>query len=507
MEKILSIDPYVRTRQKSDQEIFQTLADEYFTAKEKKLLQNLSNRSLSEMKFDAGEYRLLRSRAPSMLDKSSLEAFFKFCFTIDVFLNLVREINFKVQNMNMIDSLSKDELDHDIIAPDFRLWPFHDKGQWSGGYKKGQLASGSSLGVRRYTDESDSKLKDNVKLHEDEVFLLSFRPLRILAGLAQGLFFTEGRSWCNAGINNAKNANLKTVETGYLVGLEDDIKNFINSAKQNVADAGDEGGQPPANGGPIGHFTSGGDSVKWPDKVKELNQHDSCKYSKRLSDAYIQSHVNMDLNNMYTNLQKFYLEKRALSTLGYSPHNPVDFMNFRNRQDGYASTFNCGPGMVPRFIGHNGEDVPYRHAVIERNGKQFINTALVDPDRSYCTATIPVTQAGRFQAMLSQPFPDAYRDNYGISSTAPVPFNANAMLLSERNNMGMPLPPMPVQDKSMRKMEKKKMNGEPTPMAEPSKAEMKAYYRHKHKSKKKKSKKGKSRKGHTKRRTPSRSRR
>lgn len=431
------------TRKSDDQPLIDRVAELFLTAKQKQLIQSLNGGALS---WSRGDLKRLESRSPSVMTGeagAAYRALFNFGFTIDKYLSYLRELEFRLRNQQLIDGLTKAQFDHDIIAPDFRLWCSHDLAPWAGGHVAGK--TGPSLGMKRHA----KGLKSNTDLHFDEMFLLTFKPLRMLAALAQGLFL-DGANYCNKGMKDklaAKEINITRFADASKLEEKDNEPYFINEPgvrqwiKEGVdARVYDDLGV--GNGGPIGHYDVDNSNVNWKAVIAEMgtdlgkDKPNPMRFCPKLSDAFIESGVIHKLNGLYYDLQNEYMQKRPTTTMGMYPHNPVDMLSYKNRIDNYSGAFSCGPGMTPRFVGYDGQDVKLRDAIIERNGRQYINTGMVDPDRSYCTATIPVTQMGRFSALLSQPFPDAWTERGGIRSTAPIPFEAKAMLLSERGGGG-----------------------------------------------------------------------
>jgi len=151
----------------------------------------------------------------------------------------------------------------------------------------------------------------------------------------------------------------------------------------------------------------------------------------RIKAAFLGTGANTHSNTMYHDLQKQYFQARSISPVDLNPSSARELMQYRNRLDSYASTFNCGPGAIPRFIGYNGQDVPIKQALVTKNGRQFINTSVVDPDRSYCTAVIPLERGMQMNAMfgnMKAMYLPQWRQDKNMDTMA-IPFDASADIM------------------------------------------------------------------------------
>ncbi len=477
------------TRRPEDQPLVARVADHFLETKERNLIQRLLGKA---PQFTQDEYRLLKSRLPSWQVGSggvggrepalSFISLYKYMSTIDQVLNHLRQLDWQTENIDsLVSEDNQKSLDREILAPDFRLWGWVDY-QAAVIPTKERYTQGSVLSSKYTVNGAGQPLEKNVgHLCFDEAVLCSFPIINELIALAQGLYYSTSGNWINAQHGVIANDNLVGLASGNLEDVKEMTSNYYVANKSEIAvhalgrelaarlfGTGSGGGEEETEeyevttgegktetktrtvrkegkglsiagvtGGAIPHYITdnagaGVNGRTW-DAIKQLyksGKETKYMFCERLSEAVTDSGVLSDMQNMFYELQKKYLLRRSTTTLGYRTQNPLNMLAHRNRADGYATTFGCGPGMRTKFLDYDGLEVEPKRAIITRNGKQYVNTGLVDPDRSYCTAAIPLSgMSGGYAPMsamminggqISRPFPDAYND-IGISSSAPWP--------------------------------------------------------------------------------------
>lgn len=506
------------TREARDQPLITAIANEFLTSKDKRALSALLGKAPDSLLYDMDEYRVLLSRVPSQMFGGQPEpqgypfmALYQFCFTVDYVLSRFRSYEFQVSQLDSLPSIeNKIALDRRILAADFRLWEFHDLP--AGGYPYRPSASGDGkdviagavLGSKMKWDGAALVAKEPVDFAHDERMMTAFELLNYISALSQGQYrFFDGQKWDWSSSKLGQGAR-KLGTVWQQIGSKDSyLKAILNSAtgaERKYTTAAETDGPDQFIGGALARVADDGSEIKWSTLVAAMEKKEGLEFCPRLAKAFVESKASFAMNQRWFALQQQYTQKRQTTTLGIDYYNPMQMLQNRNKLDGYKGTFNCGPGMTPRFIGHDGSTVPESLAIIERNGRKFINTALVDPDRSYCDLAVPLSGAG-YGALSVSPAQVAGRKNRGG-----VPFDASAMTLAARDALPresvLLRRAMQKQDEKMAKMEarlhrlgKKKRSSHKKKKKQASVAKYRASGAPKHRTKKSKSKKSKSGKG------------
>lgn len=103
-----------------------------------------------------------------------------------------------------------------------------------------------------------------------------------------------------------------------------------------------------------------------------------------LRNAFRRSTARISLFNMFIKLMKRYQAASKRSVVFMSD----DIANASNAGPFMNNPINCAPGMMPRFVDSQDRPVPADLAIIKRNGKEYVNTGLVDINKSGCQPMI-----------------------------------------------------------------------------------------------------------------------
>ena len=479
------VGTHVSNRRPADQSLINKVAKEYLNRNELNLLSKYIGVPVASLRFDGREAQILASRMPrEMLQGDGAKGyhfaqFYDFVLTMDYVLSQVRALEVAVANMDDLgDAANRQYLDSQILAADFRPWFWHDRPPLES-KTGGDATQGQQLGSKTWFDYSTGKnaAKDEAHLATDEAYVLSYPILNSLTALGQGLFklyistgslsgVDRSGMWINSvqehtqtlihpkklkghakipiiGWVGQTNVPLTEQESG-IVGLNDDV--WEDKAK------GPGGGKPKTeifhNYGaigiiPVGANGAAGTAQKMTDIYAKMStSNGAIRASPRLAKAYRKSGVHQRMNAAYHKLQKLYTRARASTTLGLTSGSALDMVFNRNRGLNKGSNLACPPGMGPVYVGYDGKRVPTGKALITNSrGQKFVNTSLVDVDRSHCEDGMPgcgamtLSEREMFGAMQRARFGDA-TGTKPFAGQGAVNFDARAMTLDDMEMYG-----------------------------------------------------------------------
>lgn len=400
------------------QTVVNAFANKYLKTNEKRVLAKLLGKPVASLTFSIEEGMRLQSISDEKTFKGlngsgpNYANFYDFVSTMDQVANNIQSLKTQVDEMDELNGIeAKAYLDKQILASDNRLWAFHDVPKRKTTPGDPDTSRGQRLGSKTYYHKTSAgaesiKPKEETEKSLDEAIILSFPTMDHLSALGQGQFVTNLTSgkddWTNATDLSKKRINAPLLHrspylryTAEVVGAGSLYKrkspyHSLWGHSYTAKWYKDISGELAASYGTYtvprkkvnGEITA--TDVPIVSRISDIHAKLAGFDSKRIAIAYKKSKAHEYMNKLYYNLQDAYTIKRMRTSLGVSTGSGLDIAKNRHRGLGLDTNLQCGPGSVANFVGHDGNPVRVKDAVITRNGKRYINTALVDPSRSFC---------------------------------------------------------------------------------------------------------------------------